>query len=569
MFAVLALPALAADPLVVPGAFAQREVRTPNRIGVEAGDFIRVGVLTATPNPFRGDNGSIGTSVTAYAPGSSVPEPINFLFSPASPDEFSSSRFRFSPELLGSWTIDIVNPESANSPQRRFTNPLLHADGSIPEKMPFVQDMRISGVGTAVTLRFTSPSPATFDSVVVRIFDRNRLGPNGGATLIYRANVPVGATSHTPPTILNASGDTLQMGGQYTFGVNLQESLPGGGQNRSASYFDFSPLGASSPPEVYLPVSSADSNIYSFSATVQGGETIYIDPEIAVAYEYATGQGDPNFRSVVLPAVGDGRFAIQSHDGQAWSDGGEALAGVPYVFPGAGVSRFRVIGIEASAGLDPRNPLAFVTGLAFTASGRFTGTMTALTSTPDITPPLIEPVVSGAAGAAGWYVGPVTVSWRVTDPQSSIVSPCADTVLTSDTNGTTVSCTATSMGGTATQSILVRIDATPPTVSCSASPNSLWPANQQMRDVVVRIDVADALSGAAGFVLGTVSSDEPGTGDVAGWSLGTPDREGQLRATRAGNGDGRTYTLVYLAKDVAGNSASCTVPVAVAHDRGN
>lgn len=41
-----------------------------------------------------------------------------------------------------------------------------------------------------------------------------------------------------------------------------------------------------------------------------------------------------------------------------------------------GVDRFRVLGIESSAGLDPNNVTAFVTGLAFVTDGQFTGTMT-------------------------------------------------------------------------------------------------------------------------------------------------------------------------------------------------
>jgi hypothetical protein len=43
------------------------------------------------------------------------------------------------------------------------------------------------------------------------------------------------------------------------------------------------------------------------------------------------------------------------------------------------VSRFRILGIEVEAGLDPLNVTAFVTGLTFVADGQLTGTMTPLT----------------------------------------------------------------------------------------------------------------------------------------------------------------------------------------------
>ena len=35
----------------------------------------------------------------------------------------------------------------------------------------------------------------------------------------------------------------------------------------------------------------------------------------------------------------------------------------------------------------------------------------------DLTPPVITPTVSGAAGSNGWHVSDVTVSWTVTDPK--------------------------------------------------------------------------------------------------------------------------------------------------------
>jgi hypothetical protein len=45
-----------------------------------------------------------------------------------------------------------------------------------------------------------------------------------------------------------------------------------------------------------------------------------------------------------------------------------------------GVDRFRILGIEMSAGLDPGNVTAFITGLTFVSEGSFTGTMTPLTA---------------------------------------------------------------------------------------------------------------------------------------------------------------------------------------------
>ena len=52
------------------------------------------------------------------------------------------------------------------------------------------------------------------------------------------------------------------------------------------------------------------------------------------------------------------------------------MAGEPYLFDSGGVDRFRIVGIEASVGLDPNNATAFPTALTFVSDGSFTGTMT-------------------------------------------------------------------------------------------------------------------------------------------------------------------------------------------------
>ena len=53
----------------------------------------------------------------------------------------------------------------------------------------------------------------------------------------------------------------------------------------------------------------------------------------------------------------------------------------------AAVSQFRVLGIETSAGLNPANTTAFITGLTFTGAGAFTGTQTPITVTVDVPEP--------------------------------------------------------------------------------------------------------------------------------------------------------------------------------------
>ncbi len=119
------------------------------------------------------------------------------------------------------------------------------------------------------------------------------------------------------------------------------------------------------------------------------------------------------------------------------------------------------------------------------------------------------------------------------------------------------------------------MDSTPPTVTCSVSPNRVWPPNHQLITVQATVVVADTLSGPAGFTLVSVTSNEPDKGlnkddlpnDIQGWAPGTPDTSGQLRSERSGTGPGRVYTLTYRGMDRAGNSATCSTTVSIPHNQ--
>lgn len=119
------------------------------------------------------------------------------------------------------------------------------------------------------------------------------------------------------------------------------------------------------------------------------------------------------------------------------------------------------------------------------------------------------------------------------------------------------------------------LDTTPPTVTCSASPDTLWPPNHKLTEVNTTVTVSDSGSGPGGFSLVSVTSNEPDEGlgdgdfpnDIQGFTVGTPDTSGFLRAERSGKGTGRVYTFTYQGTDLAGNSATCNVTVTVPHDQ--
>ena len=138
---------------------------------------------------------------------------------------------------------------------------------------------------------------------------------------------------------------------------------------------------------------------------------------------------------------------------------------------------------------------------------------------------------------------------------------------------TTLTCTATDSSGnssTAIFSVTVQ-DTTAPSVSCSVSPNTLrLPANNhKLVTITASVSVTDGGSGADGFTLVSVTSDQRDSGlarddvpnDIQGWTINTNDTTGQLRAERYGGA--RTYKLTYRGKDKAGNTANCQKTVTV------
>jgi hypothetical protein len=132
---------------------------------------------------------------------------------------------------------------------------------------------------------------------------------------------------------------------------------------------------------VNLPALTA-TGAYQYNMAVRGGQTYFIDPTVAVGYDYTTGAGDPNFASVLLPAVQTGPFSLSFlEDGALVTE--TVAPNTVFAFPTGGVSAFRVTGIDPADGLDPANTSAFVTGISFTGDGIFDGLQTPITASVD------------------------------------------------------------------------------------------------------------------------------------------------------------------------------------------
>jgi hypothetical protein len=149
---------------------------------------------------------------------------------------------------------------------------------------------------------------------------------------------------------------------------------------------------------------------------------------------------------------------------------------------------------------------------------------------PDSSAPVLTPDIAGTLGGGGWYTSDVSVSWSVSDAESTIISQsgCDAQSVTSDTSGTEITCSATSVGGTASQSVTIKRDATAPTTSGSSSI-----AGTQ---ATVTLTASDNLSGIA-----TTSY------SVNGGALQS------YTGPFALSGPG-TYTISYSSADVAGNT---------------
>ena len=115
-------------------------------------------------------------------------------------------------------------------------------------------------------------------------------------------------------------------------------------------------------------------------------------------------------------------------------------------------------------------------------------------------------------------------------------------------------------------------DTTPPEISVSVSPNSLWPPNHKMSTIMADVTVTDNCP-VVSFEMTGLSSNEPDNGqadgdtvnDIQNAEIGTPDIEFNVRSERSGKGGGRIYTVTYTASDGSNNTTDDSETVSVPH----
>lgn len=128
------------------------------------------------------------------------------------------------------------------------------------------------------------------------------------------------------------------------------------------------------------------------------------------------------------------------------------------------------------------------------------------------------------------------------------------------------------------------IDTIPPDISISCSPDTLWPPNHKMIEVVTEITANDICDALLTIELDQITMNEGeeinaydpnydeglGDGNTVNDILVSDDGRIYLRAERSGrNLDGRIYTITYKATDTSGNTSRASCEVSVLHDQGD
>jgi hypothetical protein len=128
----------------------------------------------------------------------------------------------------------------------------------------------------------------------------------------------------------------------------------------------------SSPDAPLLPTIVQDDG-WHFNFNIDLNQRIFIDPLVAVGYDYVVNSG-PNFQTALFPTIAgdtDGYdvFGFNSSTSLYDISLGHVFAGNIFDFGIGGVSRFGLRDIDVTAGLDPTDTQAFVTGLTFVSGG--------------------------------------------------------------------------------------------------------------------------------------------------------------------------------------------------------
>jgi hypothetical protein len=367
--------------------------------------------------------------------------------------------------------------------------------------------------------------------------------------------------------VVNTQAIAWNSGARYPIWARVS-----GGTFTDAIFLFVPTINTNTPPGTVVPVTVTDSTTgtapvnLTFDNVTQAGETTLTTSSGGPAIPTAFALGDPpvfynvettatfagsinicvDFSSVSFPPGGNLR--LLHFDGTSWVDvttsgpSGNLICGSV-----TSLSPFTVVQVlnqppSANAGADQVVECTSHSGCSFTLNG------------------------SGSTDPDHDTLGYV---WK--DQVGNVVGTNASVTLTRPLGTYTFTLTVTdpfNQSSTATTHVTVR-DTTPPTLTVALSPNSIWPPDNKMAQITATIQVTDLCDPNPQVrLISTTSNEALGSGDIRA-TLNADTRSFQLRATRAGSGSGRVYTITYRATDASGNSTTGSATVFVPHDQRN
>jgi PEP-CTERM motif len=302
------------------------------------------GLVTGYDNVSGGFLYNPGTGAfTAIYPPNSVSPVVSYQTALTSSGSFTPAQgINAAGQIVGSTLLTANNPSGASNPdfsgyvynQGSNTYTTFQVDGG---------STQARGINTAgVVTGFLNLPSGAFEGFVGTT--------SGGFQLLNDPNAS--ANGGTVGEAINSSG---QVAGVY------YTSAPNGGVNS----FGYIATPANMP-------TSGKNGDYTFSLAVTAGVLTYLGPTIAAGDEYQTAPGNPNFASVVMPLGIDASntYTLSSCSGASL---GTVAGGQTFSFASGGVSCFKVSGIT---NVNPADVNDLVTGVTFTGSGTFSGTIT-------------------------------------------------------------------------------------------------------------------------------------------------------------------------------------------------
>ncbi len=389
--------------------FHYRNNAGPNSVGFGTGPELIFGAINVVPNPKGEDDGVVVSpfETTGVARQNGVEVDLSFVPSGFNPNQMAAG-VDYDPNLTGEWEFTFTNgPDTlvVNTP----------SVGDIPE-VDRVTNLRITSGANTTTPTFQWDPVAGAEDYNVSIYDLRTRTDTGFA---FRLDTSGGDDPND--LIYTVQDGLLDSDGLYSFSIQsriLRDSgttpsgtpLAGSALSQGRTFFDFTLVDLPGEGDLFLPEVDTSTGVptFNFNNPVLANQIQFYDPLVAVGYDYEIGLGNPNFASFILPEIGDSLFDLYLYDDSIsnYVFSSMVSAGDEYFFGTDGVDRFRILGIETGAGLNPEDPTAFVTGLSFVSSGQFTGTMKAITQEVDeLTPVPVPPSIALLLGGFGLLAG--------------------------------------------------------------------------------------------------------------------------------------------------------------------